>query len=266
MAPDQSVNIDLVSATGATIRQLARVGTMTTGTGGLASGYHQANLAIVSKEYAHEFMVFCHRNPKPCPLLDVTEVGGTEFKYAAPGSDVLSDLPAYCIYRNGELVEETGDITSHWRPDHVAFLLRCSFSADAVLEEAQVEFALTAAPSGRLGAYLTNIRCEPSGRFHGHMIVSARPVRPGHEAKAASVTASYPLAHGAPIHVGDPLAIGIQDILKPEWGSDVKIEGDYVPVFWACGVTPQQVAMESRIPEMITHKAGHMFVTDLRLV
>ncbi|KAI1774281.1 UPF0317 protein [Hypoxylon cercidicola] len=251
------------SASGAEIRALCRTGAWDRPTSGTAMDYYQANLVIVPADYAFEFMLFCHRNPKPCPLIDVTDPGDPEFKRAAPGSDVRTDLARYLVFRDGKQVDEVTDIRSIWRPDHVAFLLGCSFSADAALQKGGIEFGNIGSPYGRFGAYTSSIPCEPAGRIKGNMVVNARPVASRSVAKAVAITTRYPLAHGGPVHIGDPSAIGIDDLSKPEWGKGRTVEGDFVPVFWPCGVTPQVAAIESKIPEMITHKVAHMFVTDL---
>ncbi|RDW85269.1 hypothetical protein BP6252_02859 [Coleophoma cylindrospora] len=250
------------SASGAEVRALCRTGEWDKPTSRMAMDYYQANLVIVPAEYAFEFMLFCHRNPKPCPLIDVTDVGDPEFKVAAPGSDVRTDVPRYLVFRDGKQVDEVTDIRALWRPDHVAFLLGCSFSADAALEKGGVEFAKINSKSGRFGAWTSSIECMPAGRIKCNMVVNGRPVASRSVAKAVAITSRYPLAHGAPVHIGDPSAIGI-DLSRPEWGTSCTVEGDYVPVFWPCGVTPQVAAIESKIPEMITHKVSHMFVTDI---
>jgi uncharacterized protein YcsI (UPF0317 family) len=252
------------NSTGREIRELCRAGLWEDSTAGMARNFYQANLVILPKEYAFEFMCFCHRNPKPCPLIDVTEPGNPEFARAAPGSDVRTDLPAYYVYREGELVEERTDIKNIWRDDHVGFITGCTFSADAVLEESEVEFGRIETASGRFGAYVTSIPCEPAGRLHGHMVVNARPVAAHSVARVVEITSRCPLAHGGPVHIGFPEQIGV-DLTKPDWGQDRGTFGDYVPVFWGCGVTPAVVAQESRLPEMITHKVAHMFVTDFRI-
>jgi len=249
-------------APGSAIRALCRQGDWSEQTASLAQDYYQANLVILPSAYAEEFRQFCELNPKPCPLIDVTAPGDPEFRTAAPGSDVRTDLPRYCIYRNGRLVEERESIQDVWRSDHVAFITGCTFSADAILDAAGVEFVSIDTPSGRFGAYTTNIPCKPSGRLHGRMVVNARPVAPTSVERAADITSRYPLAHGGPVHIGSPADIGV-DLTKPDWGKSHDIKEDFVPVFWACGVTSHQIAIESSLPEMITHKASHMFVTDL---
>lgn len=249
-------------SSGREVREMCRDGRWDRQTAGMAVTVYQANLAILPKDYAFEFMTFCHRNPKPCPLIDVTDPGDPEFRKAAKGSDVRTDLPRYLVFRDGAQVDEVTDVTHYWREDHVAFLLGCSFSADVALDASDVEFGKIDSASGRFGAYITSIECEPAGRINGPMVVNARPVAPSSVGKAAAITTRYPLAHGAPVHVGNPESIGI-DLMKPDWGEAKEVQGDFVPVFWACGVTPQVAAIRSKIPEMITHKAAHMFVTDI---
>jgi len=251
-------------ASGAAIRKLCRQGDWTEQTAGVAQDYYQANLVILPSEYAEEFRRFCEQNPQPCPLIDSTDPGDPEFHYAAPGSDVRTDLPRYCVYRDGRLVEERDNIQDIWRSDHVAFITGCTFSADAILEAAGVEFVSIDTPSGRFGAYTTNIPCQPTDRLHGHMVVNARPVAMHSVERAADITSQFPLAHGGPVHIGSPEDIGV-DLTKPDWGENREINGSFVPVFWACGVTSHQVAIESGLPEMITHKAAHMFITDLMI-
>ena len=225
----------------------------------------QANLAIVPERDAFDFMRFCHRNPKPCPLLDVTEPGDPEPRIVAPGADLRTDLGGYRIYRDGKMVEEVGDITAHWRKDYVGFLLGCSLSFDEVMLNAGIPLRHLKNEFGRISVYISGIQCNPAGIFEGPMVVSMRPIPRDHLIKTIEVTARCPLAHGSPVHVGDPSAIGIADLAKVDWGEYQEVADDEVPVFWACGITPQAVAMAAGIPEMITHSAGHMFLTDLRL-
>jgi uncharacterized protein YcsI (UPF0317 family) len=254
---------DLRHATGEEVRRRARSGELARPTPGLAMGYVQANLVIVPRDLAFDFLLFCQRNPKPCPLLDVTEPGSPEPRLVAPDADLRSDLPAYRVYRNGELVEEPTHLGAWWRDDLVSFLLGCSFTFENALLQAGVP--LRHIEMGcNVPMFRTNIACRPAGVFHGPMVVSMRPLSPAQAITATAVCARYPRAHGVPIHFGDPAAIGIRDISKPDFGDPVEIRAGEVPVFWACGVTPQAVAMEVRPPLLITHKPGHMFVTDLR--
>lgn len=255
------MGMDLACATGRDIRRLARTGELTGPTPGLARGYEQANLVIVPRELAFDFLLFCQRNPRPCPLLDVTDPGDPEPREAAPGADLRTDLPRYCIYRKGKLVEEPTDICAQWRDDLVAFLLGCSFTFEDALQRAGLP--VRHLESGcNVPMYRTNVPCRPAGVFRGTMTVSMRPMSPEQAIRAAEISAAFPRSHGAPLHQGDPAAIGIADIARPDFGDPVDIRPGEIPVFWACGVTPQGIVMETRPDFCITHKPGHMFVTD----
>jgi uncharacterized protein YcsI (UPF0317 family) len=249
--------------TGADVRRLARSGELTTQTSGLAPGYLQANLVVVPADLAFAFMLFCRRNPRPCPLLDVTDPGGFTPSAVAPDADIRTDFPRYRVYKDGALIDEPTDLKGWWRDDLVAFLLGCSFTFETALLDANIPVRHIA--QGRnVPMYRTNIACQPSGLFRGPMVVSMRPLTPAHADEAAAICARYPLAHGAPIHRGDPGALGIEDIDRPDFGDPVEIRPGEVPVFWACGVTPQAVAMSARPPLLLTHAPGHMLVTDVR--
>lgn len=254
---------DLRNATGTEVRRLARSGEWTGPTPGLALGYVQANLVVVPRDLAFDFLLFCQRNPKPCPLLDVTEPGDPEPKAIAPGASVKTDVPCYRIYRSGELVEEPRDLTSYWNDDLVGFLLGCSFTFENALLQAGVPVRHLE-QGCNVPMYRTNQPCRPAGVFHGPMVVSMRPLTPAQTVKAVEVCARFPRAHGVPVHFGDPGAIGIRDLDRPDFGDPVEIRPGEIPVFWACGVTPQAVAMTMRPPLLMTHKPGHMFLTDLR--
>jgi uncharacterized protein YcsI (UPF0317 family) len=250
-------------ATGADVRRLARLGELTGPTPGLALGYVQANLVVVPRDLAFDFLLFCQRNPKPCPLLDVTEPGSTEPRLVAPGADLRDDLPRYRVYRHGELTDEPTSLRAWWRDDLVGFLLGCSFTFENALLQAGVPVRHVEAGCN-VPMYRTNRPCRPAGAFHGPMVVSMRPLTPEQAVRAVQVCSRFPRAHGAPVHLGDPAALGIRDLARPDFGDPVEVRPGEVPVFWACGVTPQAVAMEVRPPLLITHKPGHMFVTDLR--
>ncbi|MCS7271994.1 MAG: putative hydro-lyase, partial [Gemmataceae bacterium] len=210
-----------------------------------------------------EFLLFCQRNPQACPLLEVTEPGQTEARLTAPGSDLRTDLPAYRLWQHGECVEEVTDVSSYWREDLVAFLLGCSFTFEAALLQAGLP--VRHLEQGRnVPMYRTCLQCHAAGRFHGPMVVSMRPFTPAQAIRAIQITSRYPRAHGAPVHLGDPQAIGIADLQRPDYGEPVDIHTGELPVFWACGVTPQAVLLQARPPFAITHKPGHMFLTDLR--
>jgi uncharacterized protein YcsI (UPF0317 family) len=229
----------------------------------LAVGYAQANLAVVPREMAFDFLLFCQRNAKPCPLLDVTDAGSPEPKLVAPGANVRTDVPRYRVYRNGELVDEPTDLHRWWRDDLVAFLLGCSFTFENALIEAGVPVRHIE-QGVNVPMYRTNVPCRPAGVFHGPLVVSMRPMTPAQAVTATRVCGRFPRAHGVPVHFGDPSAIGIRDLGRPDFGDPVEVRPGEVPVFWACGVTPQAAAMEARPPLLLTHCPGHMFVTDLR--
>lgn len=232
-------------------------------TGGLAYGFVQANLVILPSEYAFDFLKFCVRNPKPCPILEVTEAGDPEPVVTAPGADLRTDVPRYRVYENGELVEEPQDIHHRWQDDLVGFLLGCSFTFETALIGAGLP--VPHAEQGRnVPMYVTTRECVPSGPFAGPMVVSMRPYRPEEVPLVVRISGRYPSMHGAPVHFGNPEALGIRDLSDPEFGEPVEFEEDQLPVFWACGVTPQAIAMKVKPPLMITHSPGHMFITDRR--
>ncbi len=232
-------------------------------TSGLAPEHAQANLVILPRDYAFDFLKFCVRNPKPCPVLEVTDTGSPEPAITAPGADLRADVPRYRVYEDGELVEEPQDILDRWQDDLVAFLLGCSFTFEVALLNAGLRIAHID-QDRNVPMYTTNRDCVPSGPFAGPLVVSMRPYRAEELPLVVSVTGRYPSMHGAPVHVGDPEALGIEDLGNPEFGEPIAIEEDQMPVFWACGVTPQAVAMQARPPLMITHSPGHMFITDQR--
>lgn len=253
----------LAESTPAQVREVIRSGAWQGTTTGVAMGYVQANLAIVPHSQAFDFLLFCQRNPRPCPVLDVTEPGSPVPRLMAPGADLRTDLPRYRVYRHGELVDAPTDICDYWREDLVGFLLGCSLSFEAALLKAGVP--LRHHEDGqRVPVYTTNIECRPAGIFEGPMVVSMRPIPAAQVARAVQVTTRFTATHGAPIHVGNPAEIGV-DLERTEFGSEpVRFRPGDVPVFWACGITPQAVAMRVKPELMITHYPEHMFVTDLR--
>lgn len=255
------MQLSTLPATPAELRTLIRNGELSRPTAGMAPGHVQANLAILPKDLAFDFLLFCQRNPKPCPLLEVMEAGSPEPIQMAPGADIRSDISSYRIYRYGELTDEVDDISEFWSDDLVSFLLGCSFSFEAALMDAGIPLRHIDRGTN-VSMYITNIPTTPAGEFSGPMVVSMRPVPRDKVVRAVQVTTRFPAVHGAPIHIGEPEAIGIRDITKPDLGDAVEVLEDEVPVFWACGVTPQAVAMNSKPPLMITHSPGHMFITD----
>lgn len=245
------------------VRQAARAGRLTGQTSGLAPGFAQANLVILPADWAADFLLFCQRNPKPCPLLDTTEPGDPVPRRAAQQGDLRTDVPSYRVWKNGELVAEPTDISDLWRDDFVSFVIGCSFTFEAALLRANVPVRHIEQQIN-VPMYRTNIPCASAGRFHGPLVVSMRPMRPADAIRAVQVTSRYPAVHGAPVHLGAPEQIGIHDLSRPDYGDRVRIDPLEMPVFWACGVTPQAVLMATKPPLVITHSPGCMLLTDLR--
>lgn len=244
------------------LRQSIRSGDFRGHTAGLAPGKLQCNLAILPEAYALDFLRFCQRNPKPCPVVAIGETGDPMLRTLGPNIDVRLDAPRYRLYRDGVLAEETTDICALWRDDMVAVALGCSFTFERALMEASIKMRHIE-ENVTVPMYRTSIPLSPAGPFSGTMVVSMRPL-PGHQiARAIELSARYPLAHGAPVHVGSPSAIGIADIKQPEWGDAVNIHADETTVFWACGVTPQNALLQASIPLVITHAPGHMLISDI---
>jgi len=230
-------------------------------TAGWAPGYAQANLIAVDQKYAFDFLLFAQRNPKPCPVLGVLEAGQLNSELMA-GGDIRKDIPAYRIYKHGVLIDEITDATGYWTDSTVAFLIGCSFTfEDALIAEG---IPVAHIEQGRnVPMYLTTLETEPAGVFGGPMVVSMRPIPANRVADAVRVTSRYPAVHGAPIHVGDPAAIGIKDLGAPDFGDPVDIPAGTIPVFWGCGVTPQSVVMSSKPELAICHAPGKMLITDI---
>ncbi|CAH0181190.1 putative hydro-lyase [Peribacillus sp. Bi134] len=255
--------IDLSQATPAELRAMIRNNELIKPTAGMANGYAQANLAILKKEHAFDFLLFCQRNPKSCPLLDVTEIGSPIPKFAAQSGDIRTDIPKYRIYKYGKLMEEVTDISDYWEDDMVGFLIGCSFTFEHALLNNDISIRHIE-ENCNVPMYKTNISCVEAGIFHGKMVASMRPIPQKDVVRAAQVTSRFPAVHGGPIHIGDPEAIGVSNIQQPDFGDAVTIREGEMPVFWACGVTPQSIAMETKPAIMITHAPGHMFITDIR--
>jgi uncharacterized protein YcsI (UPF0317 family) len=244
------------------VRAAIRSGGWTGPTAGLAPDHVQANLVVLPEVDAFDFLRFCLRNPKPCPVLEVTEPGSPEPAETAPGADLRRDVPRYRVFRDGELAAEPTDVADLWRDDLVGFLIGCSFTFErALLAEGLPVRHIE--EDVNVPMYRTTVPTRPAGRFSGPLVVSMRPMTPAQAIRATQITTRYPTVHGAPVHVGDPGQLGIADLAAPDYGDPVEIRPGEVPVFWACGVTPQAVAAASRPELMITHAPGHMFVTDL---
>jgi uncharacterized protein YcsI (UPF0317 family) len=259
LAPNRTVS---PFADAASARRAIRSGAWRGHTSGLAPAHVQGNLMILPQALAAEFQRFCQQNPKPCPVLAVSQPGARDLPALGADLDIATDVPAYRVFENGEMVAEVTDLTGLWRDDLVTFVLGCSFSFEAALIEAGIPLRHVA--EGRnVAMYRTAIETKPAGPFHGPLVVSMRPMTAADAIKAVQVTARVPAVHGAPVHLGDPGLIGIADLAKPDFGDPVAIAPDEIPVFWACGVTPQAVAMAARPPLCITHAPGHMLITDL---
>lgn len=243
------------------IRELIRAGRWTGTSEGLAKGYTQANLVLLPKEYAFDFLLFCLRNPKPCPIVEVTDPGSPFVTSVARDADLRSDLARYCVYERGELIDEPTDVTGYWRDDLVGFLLGCSYSFESAMLNAGIPLRHQE-KNEIVSLYVTNRECTPAGRFQGPMVVSMRPVKQEQVVRAVQVTSRFPATHGAPVHIGDPAAIGV-DLDQVAFGSGpAEVRPGEVPLFWGCGCTPQAVALAGKLDFMITHKAGHLFITD----
>ena len=250
------------NATPAEIRALCRTGGFSGQTAGMAEGYVQTNLMIVPTVHAFDFLLFCQRNPKPCPLVEVLEPGCFT-PACAKGADLRTDLPGYCIYKNGVLTEQPDDVRHHWRDDLVGFLLGCSFSFENALIREGIALRHLEQRKN-VAMYKTNLACHSAGCLRGNMVVSMRPIKASDVVRAVEITARYPRVHGSPVHVGFPQGLGITDLSKPDFGDPVPLMDDELPVFWACGVTPQYIAELSKLPFCITHSPGKMLVTDLK--
>lgn len=244
-------------------RRMMRAGAHTGQTAGMAPGYVQGNLCILPAEFASDFADYCQRNPKPCPLIGQSAAGDARLPSLGEDLDIRTDLPCYRVFRHGELVDEPTDIASYWRDDLVSFVLGCSFSFEAPLIEDGIR--LRHQERGDVVAmYKTSIDTNPAGPFSGKMVVSMRPLSPANAIRAIEITSRYPRVHGAPVHIGLPQQIGIEDVEKPTFGDAPRMAEDEIPVFWACGVTPQVAVAQARPPLCITHKPGSMLVTDLK--
>ncbi len=249
--------------TGLAARQVIRRGDHTGPTSGLAPGFVQANLAILPKSLAEEFLRFCQLNPKPCPLVGVSAPGDWRVPALAEDLDIRTDLPRYRVWRNGALVDEPEDLMRWWRDDLVTFAIGCSFSFEQALLDDGIELRHFTC-NCTVPMYRTSIETTPAGPFHGPLVVSMRPMKPADAIRAVQITTRFPSVHGAPVHLGKPEMIGIKDIAKPDWGDAVPIDDNELPVFWACGVTPQSVIATVRPEFCITHYPGAMLVTDRR--
>ena len=244
------------------LRQLIRNRKWTTPTSGAASGYLQANLVMLPAEEAFNFLLFCVRNPKPCPILDVLEPGQVE-PLIAPGADLRKDLPRYKVFEQGEFKTDAEDVSEYFNENMVSFLLGCSFSFENAMLAAGLPIR-NLEEGKNVSMYITNKPCTPAGPFSAPLVVTMRPMAPDQAVRAVQVTTRFHLTHGAPVHLGDPEQIGIRNLTAPDFGDAVTIRSGEIPVFWACGVTSQLAATSAPLSRVITHAPGHMFVSDLK--
>jgi uncharacterized protein YcsI (UPF0317 family) len=252
-----------VPQTGREVRLAIRRGDLSGPTSALAPGFVQGNLTILPRALADDFMRFCHLNPKPCPLLAVSAAGDARLPTLGEDLDIRTDVSRYRVFRHGDIVDEPDDIGSHWRDDLVSFVLGCSFSFEEALTEAGIELRHVTQGT-TVPMYRTTLETKSAGPFHGPMVVSMRPMKPADAIRAIQITTRFPAVHGAPVHIGKPELIGIADIAKPDYGEPATMNEDEIPVFWACGVTPQSVVTTAKPEFCITHYPGRMLVTDRR--
>jgi len=245
-------------------RQKVRSGEWAQPTPNVCKDYVQANLVILPLKYAFDFTLLCLRNPKPCPILEVMEAGQYRTQYLSQDADIRTDIPKYMVYQDGKLVEERTDIIDYWQEDLVTFLIGCSYTFEEALVKAGVPLANYMAGKD-VSVYISNIQLAPAGVFKGPMVVTMRAIDPQLVSRAVQVTSRFPHTHGTPVHIGSGRDIGIDDIHKVDFGDPPMINDGEVEVYWGCGVTPQMVALESKAPFMITHKAAHMFVSDMKI-
>jgi len=244
------------------LRELTRSRKWTKPTTGISPGYIQANLVMIPKALAFHYLLFCVRNPKPCPILDVLDPGQVEPQIAS-GADLRTDLPKYRVYEQGVLKSELEEVVDLFHEDMVSFLLGCSFSFESALIDAGIPIR-NLEEGKNVSMYITNRVCVPAGPFSTPMVVSMRPMNPSNAIRASQITTRFHLTHGAPIHLGSPEEIGIKDLSQPDFGDPVTIQRGEIPVFWACGVTAILAATSTPLPHVITHSPGHMFVSDMK--
>ena len=253
---------DLLPLDAAEIRHRIRAGDYRAHTAGLGRNKLQANLAIMPERYALDFMRFCQRNPKPCPLVGVSDTGNPDMFTLGTGIDIRTDVPAYCVYENGVLSETVTDLAHLWRDDFVAFALGCSFTFEHALQAAGIRL-WHIDNDKTVPMFRSDIQTVAAGPFGGAMVVSMRAIDESRIGEAVEISRRFPMAHGAPVHWGDPSEIGIRDVTAPDWGDASPVGEGQVPVFWACGVTPQVAVEKAGLPICITHKPGHMLITDV---
>jgi uncharacterized protein YcsI (UPF0317 family) len=262
-APAPDVRTGMSMADGLAVRMACRTGAFDGQTSGLAKGFVQGNLVILPRDTAGEFLRFCQLNPKPCPVIGLSEPGSPHVPALGADLDLRTDLPRYRVWRDGELVDEPKEVGSYWRDDLVSFVLGCSFSFEEALIEDGLEIRNVSC-GVNVPMFRTSVPCASAGPFSGPLVVTMRPFKAADAIRAVQITSRFPAVHGAPVHLGRPDLIGIQDLGRPDYGDPVPVAEDEIPVFWACGVTPQAVIEAARPAFAITHAPGTMLVTDVK--
>lgn len=259
---DSPFTFDIATADPARLRGIFRSGAYRGTTANMANGFTQGNLAIIPASHALDFARFCQRNPKPCPMVGVSDTGDPMMRTLGDDIDIRTDIPSYNIYRDGVFDRSVTDVREFWQEDSVAFVLGCSFSFEEALMQARIPMRHMEI-NRVVPMYRTSIELVPSGPFGGGTVVSMRPMSMEEAIRASAITARFPHTHGMPVHIGDPAAIGIKDLDAPDWGDPTEFRDGEVPVFWACGVTPQNAIREAGIPLVLTHTPGRMLITDI---
>jgi len=244
------------------VRDAIRKGEWARHTAGLARGKLQCNLAILPAEYALDFLTFCQRNPKPCPIVGISNQGDPMMPTLGHDIDIRTDVPQYRVFRDGVLASEQRDISALWRDDLVSVALGCSFTFENALVEAGIPVRHIERDT-TVPMYSSNIKLTPAGPFFGTMVITMRPIPRDRVNEAIQISAQFPQAHGAPVAIGDPAHVGIADLQKPDWGQAVPVAADEIPVYWACGMTPQNVLRAANLPLCITHTPGCMLIADV---
>ncbi len=262
MPPKTLSHSDLTKCRATEVRAAIRRGAYAGHTAGLAAGKLQCNLAILPERFALDFLRFCQRNPKPCPLVGVGDSGDPKLPTLGHDIDIRTDVSKYRVFRDGALRDEVTDISDIWADDLVTVALGCSFTFENALLRANIP--VRHIETGRnVPMYRSAIDLVPAGPFGGQMVVTMRPIPAAQVAQARAISSRFPQAHGSPIAAGDPADIGIANLAQPDWGDAVEIHPGEVPVYWACGVTPQNVLLDARLPLCITHSPGHMLIADV---
>ena len=244
------------------LRQIFRSGEYQGTTAGLAGGNLQCNLVVLPIDYAEDFSKFCAANPVPCPLLSRSDLGSAIFNDLGESIDIRFDLPSYYVYREGKFSQIVSNLEELWNDEMCAFTIGCSFTFENVLQD--IGISLRHIEQGTtVPMFKTSLKCKQAGPFYGEVVVSMRPIKRQDIEKVYDVCSDFPLAHGQPIHFGDPGEIGINKLDTPQWGVAVPIQADEVPVFWGCGVTTQVAVQNARPPVSFTHAPGAMLITDI---